>query len=94
MDSSCHFVKCIKPNEERNPDRMDSIFVMQQLQASGILESIRVHSSGYEYRESIESFVDKFWPLTLKKEIDENAHMTFNAVDISFAAGGSSGQKT
>ena len=84
MDSSCHFVKCIRPNEERNPALIDSIFVIQQLQASGVLESIRVHSSGYEYRESIELFVDKFWPLTLKKEKENGAHVTFSQANFSF----------
>ena len=36
--------------------------------ASGLLESIKIHTSGYEFRNSIESFVDKFWPLTLKRQ--------------------------
>ena len=34
---------------------------------SGLLESIKIHASGFEFRESIESFVDKFWPISLQK---------------------------
>lgn len=66
LDSQSHFVKCIKPNNERNPQKFDSPFVMRQMQASGLLESIKIHTSGYEFRESIENFVDKFWPISIK----------------------------
>ena len=44
--------------------------------ASGLLESIKIHTSGYEFRNSIESFVDKFWPLTLKKGALNEAEQT------------------
>lgn len=37
------------------------------MQSSGLLESIKINTSGYEFRESIENFVDKFWPITLQK---------------------------
>jgi len=31
LDSQSHFVKCIKPNEGRDPDKFDSPFVVTQL---------------------------------------------------------------
>ena len=34
---------------------------------SGLLESIKIHASGFEYRETIEQFVEKFWPLSIQK---------------------------
>ena len=49
------------------------------MQASGLLESIKIHTSGYEFREDIESFVGKFWPITLTKvsaKVDDH-HITF-----------------
>ena len=54
------------------------------MQASGLLESIKIHTSGYEFRESIESFVDKFWPISLKK-MKQNAHETLTSFGGSFA---------
>ena len=70
LDSHSFYVKCIKPNAEKNPNKFDSKFVMSQMQASGLLESIKINTSGYEFRESIESFVDKFWPIGIKKTYD------------------------
>ena len=39
---------------------------MKQLTASGVLDSIKIHASGYEHRENMEHFVDKYWPLSLQ----------------------------
>ena len=58
-------MKCIRPNREKKPDKFDSAFVMKQLMTSGLLESIKIHASGYEFRETIEQFVEKFWPIAL-----------------------------
>ena len=32
-----------------------------------MLETIKINTSGYEFREGIEDFVDKFWPIAVKK---------------------------
>jgi len=67
LASDAHFVKCIRPNLEREPAKFDSLFVKQQLMTSGLLESIKIHASGYEFRETIESFVEKYWPISIQK---------------------------
>ena len=88
LESQSHFVKCIKPNKSRLPAKVDSHFVVEQLQASGLLEAIKIHTTGYEFRESIESFVDKFWPLTIQpKSKIQDAHVTFLRTDVSFSQG-------
>ena len=60
------------------------------MQASGLLESIKIHTSGYEFRESIESFVDKFWPICIQKSSGDSStrnseHMTFDKINATFA---------
>ena len=72
------------------PDQFESPIVMQQMSSSGLLETIKIHKSGYEFRESIESFVDKFWPLTVstKKHAGEDAHMTLGQMHASFNTSG------
>ena len=72
LDSDAYFVKCVKPNDEKLSQKFDSPFVMKQLTASGVLESVKIHASGYEYRESIESFVNKYWPISLQKTTEDS----------------------
>ena len=67
LASDAHFVKCIRPNQVEMANMIDSPFVMKQLMTSGLLESIKIHASGFEYRETIEQFVEKFWPLSIQK---------------------------
>ena len=48
---------------------------------SGLLEAIKIHASGYEFRESIESFVEKFWPISLQKSDNEGAEDPISGIN-------------
>lgn len=55
-----HYIRCIKPNEEKRPFYFDAPFVLQQLQACGVLETIRISAAGFPGRWSFVDFIDRF----------------------------------
>ncbi|KAL1773922.1 unconventional myosin-Vb isoform X2 [Sigmodon hispidus] len=42
-----HYVRCIKPNDEKLPFHFDPKRAVQQLRACGVLETIRISAAGY-----------------------------------------------
>ncbi|KAK9752636.1 Myosin type-2 heavy chain 1 [Basidiobolus ranarum] len=61
--TNVHYIRCIKPNEEKKPWSFDSQMVISQLRACGVLETIRISCEGYPSRRSIEEFVDRYYLL-------------------------------
>eukprot|EP00986_Skeletonema_menzelii_P009079 scaffold4054_cov142-Skeletonema_menzelii.AAC.2 len=59
-----HYVRCIKPNEQLQPNHFDSNIVVDQLRCGGILEAIRVSRAGFPQRYTFEHFVARFSVLT------------------------------
>jgi myosin-5 len=55
-----HYVRCIKPNEQKKPALFDGPHVLQQLQACGILETIRISAAGYPGRWSFKEFATRY----------------------------------
>ena len=61
MESSeLHFIRCIKPNESKEPDHIDERFVLQQIKYLGILETIQIRKSAFPFRTSFQHFVDTY----------------------------------
>ncbi|NWR60877.1 MYO3B protein, partial [Bucorvus abyssinicus] len=54
-----HFVRCIKPNSQKEPDVVDSQMVLQQLRYNGLLETIRIRRDGFSWRPSFEEFAER-----------------------------------
>ena len=42
--NSCdvHFIRCLKPNEEKKPDLMNTSYILMQIKYLGVLESIEI----------------------------------------------------
>ena len=55
-----HYVRCIKPNEQLQPNHFDSNIVVDQLRCGGILEAIRVSRAGFPQRYTFEHFLARF----------------------------------
>ena len=64
-DSVPRYVRCIKPNANKNGDvsDFDSDLVMGQLRAGSILEAVKIRKVGYGYRMEYDEFIEKFWPI-------------------------------
>lgn len=65
--TQCHYIRCIKPNELKKPNNFESAFVVQQLQACGVLETIKISAMGYPGRWRFEEFIERFSILVPEK---------------------------
>ncbi|XP_009459330.1 PREDICTED: unconventional myosin-VIIa-like [Nipponia nippon] len=54
-----HFVRCIKPNSQKDPGVVDSQVVLLQLRYNGLLETIRIRRHGFSWRPSFEEFAER-----------------------------------
>ncbi|XP_030210148.1 unconventional myosin-Vb isoform X2 [Gadus morhua] len=55
-----HYVRCIKPNDEKMSFVFDSKRAVQQLRACGVLETIRISAAGYPSRWTYQDFFNRY----------------------------------
>lgn len=60
MDCTPHYVRCIKSNDQKQPNKMDDRRVVHQIKYLGLLENVKVRRAGYAYRGDYGRFVDRF----------------------------------
>ncbi|XP_031470242.1 myosin-IIIa-like [Phasianus colchicus] len=65
-----HFVRCIKPNNDRQANKFDKEKVLVQLRYTGILETARIRRQGYSHRILFANFIKRE---SLRKKETENA---------------------
>ncbi|KAI7808281.1 putative myosin-IIIb, partial [Triplophysa rosa] len=61
-----HFVRCIKPNDDRQALRFSKERVMVQLRYTGILETVNIRRQGYSHRIPIQEFVNRYYYLSFR----------------------------
>ncbi|XP_067843594.1 myosin-IIIb isoform X3 [Heptranchias perlo] len=61
-----HFVRCIKPNDDRQAEKFFEERVLVQLRYTGILETIRIRAQGYSHRILFEEFVKRYYYLAFR----------------------------
>lgn len=54
-----HFVRCIKPNDDRQALRFCQERVMAQLRYTGILETVNIRCQGFSHRITLDDFVSR-----------------------------------
>ncbi|MCI4382023.1 hypothetical protein PGIGA_G00258860 [Pangasianodon gigas] len=64
-----HYVRCIKPNEEKLPFEYDSKRVVQQLRACGVLETVRISAQSYPSRWTYIEFYSRYSILMSQAEL-------------------------
>ncbi|KYO17868.1 myosin-IIIb isoform A [Alligator mississippiensis] len=61
-----HFVRCIKPNDDREALKFSHERVLVQLRYTGILETVKIRQKGYSHRILFEEFVKRYYYLAFK----------------------------
>ncbi|KAK3824514.1 MAG: P-loop containing nucleoside triphosphate hydrolase protein [Linnemannia gamsii] len=61
--TNVHYIRCLKPNEAKQPWAFDAPMVLGQLRACGVLETIRISCAGYPSRWSFPEFVERYYML-------------------------------
>ncbi|XP_077947218.1 myosin-IIIb isoform X5 [Gasterosteus aculeatus] len=61
-----HFVRCIKPNDDRRALRFGKERVMVQLRYTGILETVNIRRQGFSHRIPFEEFVNRYYYLAFR----------------------------
>uniref|UniRef100_A0A8C4YZH6 Myosin VC n=1 Tax=Gadus morhua TaxID=8049 RepID=A0A8C4YZH6_GADMO len=64
-----HYVRCIKPNDEKLPFEYDSRRVVQQLRACGVLETIHISAQSYPSRWTYIEFYNRYSILMTPMEL-------------------------
>uniref|UniRef100_A0A6Q2Y467 Myosin VC n=1 Tax=Esox lucius TaxID=8010 RepID=A0A6Q2Y467_ESOLU len=67
-----HYVRCIKPNDEKMPFEYDSRRVVQQLRACGVLETIHISAQSYPSRWTYIEFYSRYSILMSQQELGLN----------------------
>ncbi|PSN37292.1 Unconventional myosin-Ib [Blattella germanica] len=60
-----HYVRCIKPNELKQPRIFEMALVQHQVRYLGLIETVRVRRSGFCYRLPYQQFLSRYKMLSL-----------------------------
>uniref|UniRef100_A0A8C5D8T1 Unconventional myosin-Ih-like n=1 Tax=Gouania willdenowi TaxID=441366 RepID=A0A8C5D8T1_GOUWI len=63
MSKEPWYVRCIKPNESKQPGNFDDVLVRHQVKYLGLMEHLRVRRAGFAYRRKYEIFLQRYKPL-------------------------------
>ncbi|XP_002001580.4 myosin-VIIa [Drosophila mojavensis] len=55
-----YFIRCIKPNEYKEPNNFDKELCVRQLRYSGMMETARIRRAGYPIRHEYRAFVERY----------------------------------
>lgn len=68
-DTSPHYIRCLKPNDDLIPYNFQPLVIADQLRCAGVLEAIRVSRIGFPHRFSHQDFVD-LYSVLCRTELD------------------------
>ncbi|XP_063589666.1 myosin-IIIb-like [Penaeus indicus] len=60
VNGTPHFVRCIKPNDEKLPNKFDGKKVQRQLRYAGVMETVRIRQHGYSHRIPFAEFLRRY----------------------------------
>ncbi|XP_016142238.1 unconventional myosin-Ic-like isoform X1 [Sinocyclocheilus grahami] len=60
MSKEPSYVRCIKPNDAKQPGKFDEVLVRHQVKYLGLMENLRVRRAGFAYRRNYEVFLERY----------------------------------
>ncbi|TGZ81077.1 putative class V myosin [Ascodesmis nigricans] len=66
--TNVHYIRCIKPNEAKVAWKFEGPMVLSQLQACGVLETVKISCAGYPTRWTYEEFASRYYMLIHSNE--------------------------
>ncbi|XP_034479996.1 unconventional myosin-Vb isoform X1 [Drosophila innubila] len=67
-----HYVRCIKPNDEKIAFKWETTKIIQQLRACGVLETVRISAAGFPSRWLYPDFYMRYQLLAYRNQIDKS----------------------
>ncbi|XP_056002833.1 unconventional myosin-Va-like isoform X5 [Ostrea edulis] len=67
-----HYIRCIKPNDEKEAFVFEPNRAVEQLRACGVLETIRISAAGYPSRWTYPEFFQRYRVLARSKDINRS----------------------
>ncbi|XP_017838589.1 unconventional myosin-Va isoform X5 [Drosophila busckii] len=67
-----HYVRCIKPNDDKIAFKWETAKIIQQLRACGVLETVRISAAGFPSRWLYLDFYMRYQLLAHRAQIDKN----------------------
>eukprot|EP00474_Spongospora_subterranea_P009779 CRZ10237.1 hypothetical protein [Spongospora subterranea] len=89
--NSCqpHYIRCIKPNEEKRTGYVDEPMVLHQIKYLGLLENVRVRRAGFAYRMEYSRFLARYkmlspatWPI-YNKEASQGTRLILQEMKVA-----------
>ena len=61
-----HYIRCLKPNDEKQANMFDHKRVMHQVQYLGLLDNVKVRRAGFAYRTTFDKFMKRYFLISGK----------------------------
>lgn len=90
-NTDVHYIRCIKPNESKEPWVFEGPMVLSQLRACGVLETVRISCAGYPTRWTYEEFAVRYYMLVHSSDWTSEIRTMANKI-LTKAFGGRDGQ--
>lgn len=55
-----HFIRCMKPNDAKEKDRLDAPMCLQQLRYAGVFEAVKIRQLGFPFRWTHDAFFKRY----------------------------------
>ncbi|RVE57374.1 hypothetical protein OJAV_G00215710 [Oryzias javanicus] len=81
--SNPFFIRCIKPNMEKNPNVFDPEIVLNQLRYSGMLETVKIRRAGFPVRRTFKDFFSRY-KIILKDKVPTAGDDKKRTTDLLF----------
>ncbi|XP_061458268.1 unconventional myosin-Ih isoform X2 [Rhineura floridana] len=60
MSKEPSYIRCIKPNDDKEGDKFDDSLIRHQVKYLGLMEHLRVRRAGFAYRRKYEHFLQRY----------------------------------